>query len=146
MPEKRILCPLCLFSGRLSHKLTYEQVSRFPLDSFQRMRHREIVQLGFRRGTMWLRFLVDNQTSDDLFLISSYRHYNQFTVFVRNSGGSTSITRSGYSTNLANQQILPISSSSRMMCLARAINWSNTGRSKANIQARFSVSLLLVKL
>ena len=104
MPGSRILLRLTSIFWRIStHKLTYEQVSHFPLDSFQVMKQKKIVQLAYRQGTVWLRFDMDNQTNRDLFLISSYRRYKQLGVFVLEEDGKQTHSQGGYDVPLFNQ-------------------------------------------
>ncbi|GAA4398024.1 hypothetical protein GCM10023187_08100 [Nibrella viscosa] len=89
----------------LTHKLTVEQVSRYPLDSFKRLNHPEVVQLGFRQGTIWLRFTVENQTQADLYLISSYRRYEQLDVFLVDKGKVVNRFQAGHAEPFRNKLI-----------------------------------------
>lgn len=99
------IAPYVYFLEDFTYKLTYEQVSHFSLDSFQLLKQKEIVQLGYRRGTVWLRFVVNNLTNTELFLISSYRIYKQLDVFVSDSDGKQTHSRSGYDLPLFNQRV-----------------------------------------
>ncbi len=93
------------FLEDLTHKLTYEQVARFPADSFQQFSHPQFIQLAYRAGTIWIRFVVSNQTADGLFLISSRRRYQQLTAYVQQANGTTMIHEYGYSVPFASQPI-----------------------------------------
>ena len=67
------------------------------------MKQTKIVQLAYRQGTIWLRFDVDNQTNQNLFLISSYRRYKQLGVFVLAEDGKRTHSQGGYDVPLFNQ-------------------------------------------
>lgn len=99
------VAPFAYFLEDFTHKLTYEQVSRFPLDSFQRINREQVVQLAYRAGTIWIRFNVSNSTKKELFLISSYRRYKQLDVFIRDNDGKQTVIRSGYDLPIASQKI-----------------------------------------
>ncbi|GAB3011612.1 hypothetical protein GCM10027185_01950 [Spirosoma pulveris] len=99
------VAPCVYFLEDLSHTLTYEQVSNFPLDSFQAMKRKEVVQLGYRQGTVWLRFDINNRTNRNLFLISSYRRYKQLDVFIRDTNQKQIHIQGGYDLSLFRQQI-----------------------------------------
>lgn len=93
------------FLEDFTHKLTYEKVSHFPLDSFGRLSRTDVMQLGYRRGTVWMRFSVKNQTDADLFLISFYRRHKQLDVFVEDETGNLIYRQGGYDLPLVQQQI-----------------------------------------
>ena len=50
------VAPYAYYLEDLTHKLAYEQVAHFPLDSFQPINRQGAIQLGMRMGTIWLRF------------------------------------------------------------------------------------------
>ena len=99
------VAPYVYFREDFTHKLTYEQVARFPLDSFQRVSTTDVLQLGYRRGTVWMRFSIQNQTSDELFLISSFRYHVQWDVFVQYSTGRQTNSRSGLDAPAAHKTV-----------------------------------------
>ncbi|GAB2564081.1 hypothetical protein GCM10027085_65100 [Spirosoma aerophilum] len=99
------IAPYVYFLEDFTHKLTYEQVSGFPLDSFQAMKREKVVQLGYRQGTVWLRFTINNQTKSDLYLISSFRRYKQLNVFMQAANKQPILVQGGYDLPLFRQQI-----------------------------------------
>jgi len=78
----RTVAPFTYFYEDFTHKLTYDQVARFPLDSFKPVNRQGAIQLGIRLGTVWLRMQVQNQTNAELFLYSSNWKYKRMDVYV----------------------------------------------------------------
>lgn len=76
-----------------SHKLTYEHISQFPLDSFQPLNRQRAIQLGIRPGTIWLRFQVRNQTDRDLVLLSTQWKFTQLDVYVQDENGQLTVQK-----------------------------------------------------
>ena len=90
-----VVAPYTYFLKNVDPQLTYEQVAKFPLDSFQLIDRKEVVQLAHQNGTSWLTFQLKNQSKKELFLISSFRSYGQFDVFIQDEAGQQSHLRSG---------------------------------------------------
>jgi signal transduction histidine kinase len=101
------VAPYGYFLEDFTHKLTYDQVSRFPLDSFQTINRKEVVQLAYRAGTIWMRFAISNSTNKELFLISSYRRYKQLDVFILDDYAQQTHIRSGYDLPI-DSQLIPV--------------------------------------
>ncbi|NIJ52911.1 sensor histidine kinase [Dyadobacter arcticus] len=93
------------FLEDLSHKLSYQEVSQYHLDSFQVNSNQKIVQLGFRPGTVWLRFDIKNLSGTDLYLISTFRLYKRLTSYIIDENGKLSEAMTGYEIPKAAQQI-----------------------------------------
>ena len=90
------VAPYAYYLKNVNPAWTYEQVSRFPADSFTPINRSQVVQLAHQNGASWLRFNLSNRTNDHLFLISSFRAYGQFNVFVRDeTNGQTQIQSGG---------------------------------------------------
>ena len=110
------VAPYTYFLKRVNPKLTYDQVAQFPLDSFESIHRKEVVQLARQNGTSWLMFQLKNQTTAELFLISSFRQYGQFDVFILDEKGKQTHVRSGLvvpdSTQLVmtNPPVIPLGS------------------------------------
>ena len=88
-----------------THKLTYDQVARFPLDSFQRLNQQEIVQFGYFYEKIWLRFEIKNKTKQDLYLIHSYRGFRRMDVIIIDENGQKRAYQAGESLPALYQQI-----------------------------------------
>lgn len=97
------VAPYVYYLEDQTHKLTYEQVASFPLDSFQKMREKEFVQLMYRTGTLWLRFAINNQTDDELLLLSSHGEYQRMDVYTVDKTGKLSIHKVGPKYPLTNR-------------------------------------------
>ena len=93
--QMNVVAPYAYFLKKVNPQLTYEQVAQFPLDSFQLIHRKEVVQLTHQNGTSWLMFQLKNQTHAELFLISSFRDYGQLDVFVQDEKGKLTHIRSG---------------------------------------------------
>ncbi|GAA4398000.1 hypothetical protein GCM10023187_08050 [Nibrella viscosa] len=81
------MAPYAYHLEDVTHKLTYEKVARFPLDSFRPINRAKAIQLGVRHGTVWLKLRVDNQINSELFLYSSVWKYSRMDVFVVDRDG-----------------------------------------------------------
>ncbi|MCY7353292.1 MAG: histidine kinase [Cytophagaceae bacterium] len=101
------VAPYAYFLEDFSHKLTYERVSRLPLDSFQPVNRQGAIQLGMRPGTIWLRFQVRNQTDRELVLLSTQWKFTQLDVYVQDEKGQLTIQKIPSSTPLS-ARIAPI--------------------------------------
>ncbi|WP_310586730.1 7TM diverse intracellular signaling domain-containing protein [Telluribacter sp. SYSU D00476] len=99
------VAPYVYYLEDFTHKLTYEQVSRFPLDSFQALNQQEVVQLSYRKGKIWMRIHIHNQTGADLFLISSVRKYRQLDIFIKDESENLSTIQSGLQLPIDKQTI-----------------------------------------
>ncbi|GAA4470560.1 hypothetical protein GCM10023189_59360 [Nibrella saemangeumensis] len=86
------VAPYVYYLEDLTHALTYEQVSRFPLDSFKSINRQKAIQLGIRLGTVWLRFHIENRTGTELFLYSSVWRYKRMDVHVLDENGNLTVT------------------------------------------------------
>lgn len=86
------VAPFTYYYEDLSNKLTFEQVARFPLDSFQPINRQRAIQIGIRLGTVWLRLNLQNQTGAELFLFSSNWRYKRMDVYVLDENGQVSLT------------------------------------------------------
>lgn len=98
--------PYTYFLEDISHQLTYKDVTRLPLDSFQLSSHKKIIQLGYKAGTVWMQFYVKNHTKTDLYLISSYRRYAIMDAYVVDESGHQTHNRFGYYLPSSAQQIM----------------------------------------
>ena len=107
------VAPYVYFLEDFTHKLTYEQVARFPLDSFQPLQRNDVVQFGYRKETIWMRFSVHNRTNDELYLISSFRHHIQWDVFIQDQQSRQMTSRSGLDTRRGNLR-------NRLVCAAKS--------------------------
>jgi signal transduction histidine kinase len=88
-----------------TQQLTYDQIARFPLDSFQRLNQQEIVQFGYFHDKIWLRFELKNETRDPLFLISFYRRYKRMEIVVVDETGQAIKSQAGYERPFLSQPI-----------------------------------------
>jgi signal transduction histidine kinase len=88
-----------------TQQLTYEQIARFPLDSFQRLNQKEIVQFGYFYDKIWLRFELKNETSEELYLIHSYRGFHRMEAIIIDESGQMRAFQAGEPTSTLYQQI-----------------------------------------
>ena len=89
----RTVAPGAYYYEDLSHQLTYEQIARYPLDSFKPMNRQGAIQLGIRLGTIWLRFNVNNQTERELVLLSTQWRFTRLEVYTVDEKGRLTIQK-----------------------------------------------------
>ncbi|MFN8356543.1 MAG: 7TM-DISM domain-containing protein [Spirosomataceae bacterium] len=87
-------------------QLTYDQIARFPLDSFQRLNQQEIVQFGYFYDKIWLRFDLKNKTNEELYLIHSHRIFHRIEVIVIDVKGEQRAFQAGEKAPALYQQVL----------------------------------------
>ncbi len=84
----RTVAPFASFYEDLTNQLTYDQVARFPIDSFKPVNRQGAIQMGIRlSGRVWLRVNVQNHTQGELYLMSSHWRYRTMQVYVLNEKG-----------------------------------------------------------
>lgn len=89
------IAPYVYFLKDATHTLTAEQVARYPLDSFQALNQKEIVQLAYFYEKIWMRFELDNQTNEELYLIHSHRGFKHLEVITIDEKGQKSSFQAG---------------------------------------------------
>ena len=89
----RTVAPSAYYYEDLTHQLTYEQIARYPLDSFKPMNRQGAIQLGIRLGTIWLRFNVNNQTERELVLLSTQWRFTKLEVYTVDEKGLLTIQK-----------------------------------------------------
>ncbi|MCP1382810.1 sensor histidine kinase [Runella salmonicolor] len=100
------IAPYVYFLKDATHTLTAEQVARYPLDSFQALNQKEIVGFGYFTEKIWLRFEVKNKTSEDLYLIHSFRGFHRIEVIIRDEKEQQRAFQAGLETPALHQQVL----------------------------------------
>ena len=103
----RTVAPFAYYLEDLSHKLSYEQVARYPLDSFKPVNRQGALQFGMRSGTMWLRFQVNNQTERELMLLSTQWRFTRLDVYVVDEKGQLTVQKLPSTTPL-DERIAPM--------------------------------------
>jgi signal transduction histidine kinase len=103
----RTVAPYAYYYEDLGHKLSYEQVARFPLDSFKPVNRQGALQFGMRLGTVWLRFQVNNQTERELMLLSTQWKFTRLEVYVVDEKGQLTVQKLPSTTPLE-ERIAPI--------------------------------------
>ncbi len=104
----RTVAPGAYYYEDFSHQLTYEQIARYPLDSFKPMNRQGAIQLGIRLGTIWLRFNVNNQTERELVLLSTQWKFTRLEVYTVDEKGLLTVQKLPSNTPFA-KRIAPIS-------------------------------------
>ncbi len=90
------IAPYVYFLKDATHTLTAEQVAHYPLDSFQALNQKEIVQLAYIYEKIWMRFELDNQTNEELYLIHSQRGFKHLEVITVDEKGQKRSFQAGY--------------------------------------------------
>jgi signal transduction histidine kinase len=103
----RTVAPYAYYYEDLSHQLSYEQVSRYPLDSFKPVNRQGALQFGMRLGTIWLRFQVRNQTERELMLLSTQWRFTRLDVYAVDEKGQLTVQKLP-STTPFEERIAPI--------------------------------------
>ncbi|NBB20763.1 hypothetical protein GVN20_15450 [Runella sp. CRIBMP] len=104
----RTVAPGAYYYEDLTHQLTYEQIARYPLDSFKPMNRQGAIQLAIRLGTVWLRFNVNNQTDRELVLLSTQWKFTKLEVYTVDEKGLLTIQKLPSNTPF-DKRIAPIS-------------------------------------
>ncbi|MCA0229449.1 MAG: histidine kinase [Bacteroidetes bacterium] len=110
----RTVAPFACYYEDMSRKLTYEQIARFPLDSFKRVDRAGAIQLGIRSGTIWLRFQVVNRTERELVLLSTQWRFTRLDVYVVDEKGQLTIQKLPSTTEL-DDRVAPIAQALSML-------------------------------
>jgi signal transduction histidine kinase len=96
-----------LFLEDSTYKLTFEEVVHLPEDSFRAFRSRGAFNATSKSPAVWLKFDIENQTHEELFLKSIRPDYHRLDVFVLDKEGK--LTKHQLGTNqLPSNRPLPV--------------------------------------
>ena len=93
--QPNLVAPYVYFREDFTRKLTYNEVSRMPQDSFRNLQAYGPIGYISKPGTFWLRISVKNQTNVELFLLSLQRNYARVDVYVSDENGKLTLHQAG---------------------------------------------------